>query len=184
MHRSDEVGSDTVDSFDYSCIAPSHMFVSDEAYEVPFLSQLEPTGMHSFRVMGLSTHMPWHLLSCRVAEGNARMVQTVCIALDSDLLEVLSQYDQRDIVSLQQMVPRTGSGHGWLARDIESVWTAKCSDSGEAVTILRDTTGAEHLCLAAFNPFQTAAQRTLVARIGKRSSRRARPGNATGTSSV
>ena len=69
------------------------MFVSQPEYEFPFPPDLAHPGCQHWRVVELTLHAPWFLVSVEIVDPelpDCTVTRTLCIAWDSDLAELLS----------------------------------------------------------------------------------------------
>ena len=72
------------------------MFVSQPQYEFPFPPALEQPGSQHWRMVELTLHAPWFLLSVEIVDyefPDCSMTRTLCIAWDNDLADVLRSID-------------------------------------------------------------------------------------------
>ena len=124
------------------------MFVSQPQYEFPFPPALEQPGSQHWRMVELTLHAPWFLLSVEVVDAeihDCSMTRTICIAWDYDLAEVLRGLDPDLVRGIVCMMPSWQSETGqWASREIHEVWLCK-SASGERV-VLGDAAGQEFDC--------------------------------------
>lgn len=124
------------------------MFVSQPQYEFPFPPGLEQPGSQHWRMVELTLHAPWFLLSVEVIDADIRdcsMTRTICIAWDYDLAEVLRGLDADCILGIVCMMPAWASPNGqWSSREVREVWMCT-SDAGQSVLLL-DAAGQEFDC--------------------------------------
>ncbi|KAK6025022.1 hypothetical protein OSTOST_09089 [Ostertagia ostertagi] len=124
------------------------MFVSQPQYEFPFPPGLEQPGSQHWRMVELTLHAPWFLLSVEVLDADIRdcsMTRTICIAWDYDLAEVLRGLDADCILGIVCMMPAWASPNGqWSSREVREVWMCT-SDAGQSVLLL-DAAGQEFDC--------------------------------------
>jgi hypothetical protein len=144
------------------------MFVSRPEYEflIPFAPGL-PDSQH-WRIVELSLHAPWFLLSVQIADAQDPTVlttRTLCIAWDTDLADLLRSVDGRHVRGILCMVPGWQSANGqWCAREVSEVWVTR-SSLGEHI-VLSDTTGQKFdggLCT--HPPSDEDAQSELLIRV-------------------
>lgn len=148
------------------------MFITESDHEFVLPTGLTESGARHWRMLRLSLHAPWFVLSVEVADGEVCFTRTLCIAWDIDLVDFLeSLRDDAKAVALLCMNPGWCSPNGqWSAREVHEVWTARASDG--RVVILRDEHGREfgdRVC----EPLQPLVDRRLILRLD-RPSRRAR----------
>lgn len=147
------------------------MFITEPDHE--FLVPNGPTTADSrhWRVVRLSLHAAWFVLTVEVPEGEVSFTRTACIAWDTDLADVLESLGDAHAVGLLCMTPGWCSPTGqWSAREVHEVWVAKTS-SGRAV-ILRDAHGNEFGDQSRTMPQQALSDRRLILRLESYSGRR------------
>jgi len=124
------------------------MFVSQPQYEFPFPPDLEQPGSQHWRVVELTLHAPWFLLSVEIFDAEIRdcsMTRTICIAWDHDLADVLRGLEPDRVLGIVCMMPAWASPTGqWSSREVREVWTCT-SDAGQSV-LLCDAAGQEFDC--------------------------------------
>lgn len=124
------------------------MFVSHPAYEFPIPPALEEPGSQHWRIMELSLHAPWFLLSVEVVDPDVPdlgITRTLCIAWEYDLAEVLRPIDADRVKGIVCMMPAWQSPTGqWWSREIREVWIY--SSAGGKHVVLADTTGKKFDC--------------------------------------
>lgn len=124
------------------------MFVSQPQYEFPFPPALEQPGSQHWRMVELSLHAPWFLLSVEVVDAeihDCSMTRTICIAWDYDLAEVLRGLDPDLVRGIVCMMPAWASPNGqWSSREVREVWMCS-SPAGQSVFLL-DAAGQEFDC--------------------------------------
>jgi hypothetical protein len=124
------------------------MFVSQQRYEFPFPAGLEEPGAKHWRMMELTLHAPWFLLSAEVVDPEGRQpshTRTVCIAWEHDLADVLRSLDVGRVTGVVCMMPAWRSANGqWSSREVREVWLHS-SPGGEHVELI-DTAGEKFDC--------------------------------------
>lgn len=124
------------------------MFISQPQYEFPFPADMANPGVQHWRMVELSIHAPWFMLSMEIIDGDdpeVRLTRTMCIAWDNDLAEVLRLVDADRIKGLVCMMPAWQSATGqWASREVREVWLRR-SDAGKSV-VLCDAAGEEFDC--------------------------------------
>lgn len=124
------------------------MFVSQPQYEFPFPPDLEHPGSQHWRIVELTLHMPWFLLSLEVVDAelpDCSMTRTICIAWDTDLCEALQSLEADSVMGIVCMMPAWQSANGqWSSREIREVWL-HTSEAGRSV-VLRDADGQQFDC--------------------------------------
>lgn len=151
------------------------MFVSQPQYEFFFPPGLEHRGWQHWRMIELPLHMPWFLLSLEVVDelSGCSLIRTICIALDTDLCEVLRSLEANSVMGIVCMTPAWQSPNSqWSSREIREVWL-HTSESGQSV-VLRDADGQQFDC--GLVPEHTSpVHEELVLRLTPAQSRRDRP---------
>lgn len=124
------------------------MFVSQPHYEFPLPPDLEQPGSQHWRMVELTLHMPWFLLSLEVVDvemPDCSMTRTLCIAWDTDLYEVLRALEADQVMGIVCMMPAWQSSNGqWSSREIREVWMHR-SEAGQSV-VLSDANGQQFDC--------------------------------------
>ncbi len=124
------------------------MFVSQPQYQFPFPPDLEEPGSQHWRMVELTLHAPWFLLSVEVFDveiPDASMTRTMCIARDFDLAEVLRGLNAESVRGVVCMMPAWASPSGqWSSREVREVWLFS-SPAGQSV-LLCDAAGQEIDC--------------------------------------
>jgi hypothetical protein len=124
------------------------MFVSQPQYKFPFPPDLIQPGSQHWRMVELTLHAPWFLLSVEISDIeilDSRMIRTLCIAWDNDLAEILHSLESDRVKGIVCMMPPWQSQTGqWTSREIREVWTCR-SSAGHSV-LLCDTSGQKFDC--------------------------------------
>jgi hypothetical protein len=124
------------------------MFVSQPEFEFSFPPELAHPGSQHWRVVELTLHAPWFLVSVEIVDAehpDCSMTRTLCIAWDTDLAELLSTMEPHQVKGIVCMMPAWQSPTGqWWAREVREVWLHS-SRSGEHI-VLADTAGKEFDC--------------------------------------
>lgn len=124
------------------------MFVSQPHYEFPFPPDLSNPGSRHWRMVELTLHAPWFLLSLEIQDAddpNFSITRTLCIAWENDLAELLGSLGPNRIKGIVCMMPAWQSVTGqWSSRVVAEVWLCR-SVAGRSV-LLRDTGGEEFDC--------------------------------------
>ncbi|KQV45763.1 hypothetical protein ASC95_27495 [Pelomonas sp. Root1217] len=124
------------------------MFVSHPEYQSPMPPALDDPGTLHWRMVELSLHAPWFLLSVEFVDPTERdrsITRTLCIARDHDLADVLRPLDPERVKGIVCMMPAWQSPTGqWWSREIREVWILS-SHSGQHI-VLADNAGQEFDC--------------------------------------
>ena len=119
------------------------MFVSQPEFEFPFPPGLTHPGSQHWRVVELTLHAPWFLLSVEIADGehpDCRITRTLCIAWDTDLAELVSTMEPNRVKGIVCMMPAWQSATGqWTSREVSEVWRYR-SAAGHSIALV-DTAG-------------------------------------------
>jgi hypothetical protein len=119
------------------------MFVSQPQYKFPVPPGLANPGAQHWRIVELTLHAPWFLLSVEVDDAtipDSSMIRTLCIAWDNDLADVLGAIDAARVVGIICMMPAWQSSTGqWASREVREVWRSR-SAAGISI-FLRDAAG-------------------------------------------
>jgi len=124
------------------------MFVSRPEYEFPIPPALEEPGSQHWRMMELSLHTPWFLLSVEVVDPEVpdlSITRTLCIAWEYDLADVLRTLGADQVKGIVCMMPAWQSPTGqWSSREILEVWVY--SSPGGKHVVLADIGGEKFDC--------------------------------------
>ena len=124
------------------------MFVSQPEYEFPFPAGLAHPGSQHWRVVELTLHAPWFLVSVEFVDAehpNCPITRTLCIAWDSDLADMLCALEHSRVKGIVCMMPAWQSPTSqWWSREIREVWIYR--SPGGAHVVLADTTGEKFDC--------------------------------------
>ncbi|MDG0856194.1 hypothetical protein [Roseateles puraquae] len=142
------------------------MFVSQPEFEFPFPPGLTHPGSQHWRVVELTLHAPWFLLSVEIADGehpDCRITRTLCIAWDTDLAELVSTMEPNRVKGIVCMMPAWQSATGqWTSREISEVWRCR-SATGHSIALV-DTAG-ERFDGGMVSDHEQPIERDLVLRI-------------------
>lgn len=124
------------------------MFVSHPEYEFPIPPALNRSGSQHWRIVELTLHAPWFLVSVEVAnpdEPEECLRRTFCIAWDLDLAEMVRSVEPSRITGIVCLMPAWQSPSGqWWSREIKEVWIYR-SENGKHV-VLVDRSGQKFDC--------------------------------------
>ncbi|WP_157275644.1 hypothetical protein [Pelomonas sp. Root1444] len=124
------------------------MFVSQPEYEFPFPPDLTHPGSQHWRIVELTLHAPWFLVSVEIIDPehpDCSLTRTLCIAWDSDLAELLGTLEPGRVKGLVCMMPAWQSPSGqWTSREIREVW--RCRSAAGHSVVLADTAGEKFDC--------------------------------------
>ena len=124
------------------------MFLSRPQYAFPRPAGLEEPGARCWRMVELTTHVPWFLLSVEIHapdEPDFTFVRTLCIAWDRDLADVICSLEAKRVKGIVCIMPGWQSPNGhWSSREVQEVWT--CSSQAGASVFLRDAAGLTFDC--------------------------------------
>ena len=118
------------------------MFVSQPEYEFPFPADLAHPGSKHWRVVELTLHAPWFLVSVEIIDPehpDCSMTRTLCIAWDSDLAELLGTLEPERVKGIVCMMPAWQSPTGqWTSREIREVWRRRSAAGHSLAWIFRE----------------------------------------------
>lgn len=124
------------------------MFVSRPQYLFPMPSEMEEPGAKHWRIVELTLHAPWFLLSVDIGDSEqsgSRVTRTLCIAWDNDLVDFAHSIDADRISGIVFMAPPWASPNSqWCSREVREVW--KCSSTAGQSVLLVDAAGQEFDC--------------------------------------
>lgn len=124
------------------------MFVSQPEFEFPFPPELAYPGCQHWRVVELTLHAPWFLLSVEIVDAehpDCSITRTLCIAWDTDLAELLSTMEPNRVKGIVCMMPAWQSATGqWTSREISEVWRCR-SATGHRIALV-DAAGEKLDC--------------------------------------
>ncbi|MCE4556260.1 hypothetical protein [Pelomonas cellulosilytica] len=124
------------------------MFVSQPEFEFSFPPELAQPGSQHWRVIELTLHVPWFLVSVENVDAEhpgCTITRTLCIAWDSDLVDLLSTIEPHRVKGIVCMMPGWKSPtNQWTSREIREVW--RCRSAGGNSVLLADTAGEKFDC--------------------------------------
>lgn len=124
------------------------MFVSHPHYQFAFPEALGDPGAQHWRVVELTLHAPWFLLSVEIFDEEipaCSMTRTLLIAWDDDLADMLRSLHAERVMGIVCMMPAWQSTNGqWSSREIREVWI--CSSAAGQSVLLLDAAGEEFDC--------------------------------------
>lgn len=115
------------------------MFTTYPPYEFPIPPGLAHPDARYWRVVELSLHAPWFLLSVEVPDGEAGMsfVRTMIFGWESDLISFIPTVDAGEIKGLVCMVPGWKAPCGqWTSREVREVWLASAGDGHQFLQLI------------------------------------------------
>lgn len=102
-------------------------------------------GVQHWRMLELTLQAPWFLLSEEVGAPEFSATQTLCIAWEYDLADVLQSMDRSRVKGLVCMMPaERPEAPPWSPREIQEVWMHS-SAMGRNV-VLSDVAGNQFTC--------------------------------------
>lgn len=126
----------------------SPVFVSQQQYEFKLPPSLAGPDVQHWRMMELSLHAPWFILSVEVVdpdEPDHGVTRTLCIAWECDLAEFLRELEPTRVTGVVCMMPAWQSPNGqWWSREVREVWLYR-SAGGQHV-VLVDAAGQKFDC--------------------------------------
>lgn len=119
------------------------MFVSQPQYEFPFPPALGQPGAKHWRMVELTLHAPWFLLSVETVDPDEPgycLTRTLCVAWEHDLADLLRSLEPARVKGIVCMMPAWQSPTGqWWSREIREVWLHR--SAGGQHLVLADTDG-------------------------------------------
>ena len=141
------------------------MFITEPDHEFFVPAGLGTSSARRWRLVRLSLQACWFVLTVEVPDGEVRFTRTVCIAWDTDLVDVLESLGDATAIALLCMTPGWCSPTGqWSARAVDEVWIARTSD-GDYAVVLRDKHGDEFGDQSRTDPQQALVDRRLILRL-------------------
>jgi hypothetical protein len=121
------------------------MFVSAPEYAFHLPAGLAEPGTQCWRAVGLTVHQPWFLATIVMGAGEDGYLRSICVAWDTDLVQMIEAPDGATLAGLACMMPGWMSSSGrWQSREISAIWRAR-DEQGNSVLVFRDTEGGEFL---------------------------------------
>ena len=151
------------------------MLASQPEYEFPFPPNLAHPGSQHWRLVELTLHTPWFLVSMEVFDPDmpdCTMTRTLCVAWDSDLAELLGTVEPVWVTGIVCMMPAWQSPTGqWTSREIREVW--RCRSAAGHSVVLTDVAREQFDCGMAPD-HQTPIEQELILRIAPSMTRKRR----------
>ncbi|MFZ5520652.1 MAG: hypothetical protein ACOZD0_05550 [Pseudomonadota bacterium] len=141
------------------------MFITHDAFAIPFLSALSLPGTRYHRTVELSMRAPWVLVTFQTEEDGIQLAHTFLCSWDRDLVDVLIAHEVHTVMAVQQVFPRASDGN-WGVRAIRQVWSAREVDSGQRIIVLQADDGQEFGGPMGDPITQACTDRTLIAEVG------------------
>jgi hypothetical protein len=144
------------------------MFVSHPKYEVFLPEGLIDPGSKHWRLIEISLHTPWFLLTLRelTEEREISLTRTWCIAWERDLAHILDTIDTDTVSGLICILPgRNARSRQWKSREIREVWLVRTEDAEERVRFL-DLDGREFDAGLRSDPSSNVVDRRQLLKIG------------------
>jgi len=107
------------------------MFITFPSYAFPMPAGLVDPDAQHWRIMQLTLHAPWFLLSVEVKdpESDVTFVRTLCFTWVNDLVEFLPTIDPKSVKGLVCMAPGWKSATGtWTSHEVRQIWVATAAD--------------------------------------------------------
>lgn len=156
------------------------MFVSQPQYEFPFPQDLIHPGTQHWRIVELTLHAPWFMVSVEIVDPDhpdCSMTRTLCIAWDTDLAELLGTLEPNRVKGIVCMMPAWQSPTGqWTSREIREVW--RCRSAAGHSVVLADTAGEKFDC-GLVPEHEEPIEQELILRIAPQKARHRRAPQAT-----
>lgn len=138
------------------------MFVSMPDFQFQIPPPLAPPGAKFWRSVGVSTKLPWFVLTMR-PRSEEFLIDTFLFAWDSDVVNAIRSLDA-ELESLFCLAPcLSGPGNGWMVKNIQEIWAAEPAAEGESDVLFVDADGQAYSGMF-FEPTAGATRRELIAR--------------------
>lgn len=141
------------------------MFITHDAFKLPFAAFLSVPGAHYHRAVELSLRAPCFLVTFLSEEDGVDLVHSFLCSWDSVLIDVLIGSEIHTLVAVQQIFPRHAHGN-WGMRAIHRVWSAREVSSGQRIIVLQGDDGQEFGGPMGDLLTQPCTDRRLIAEVG------------------
>ncbi|TAL13483.1 MAG: hypothetical protein EPO01_21375 [Aquabacterium sp.] len=141
------------------------MFITHQAFELPFVAFLSAPGTHYHRAVELSLRAPWFLVTFLTEEDGIQFLHSFLCSWDSVLVDVLIDRQIDTVVAVQQIFPLHADGR-WGMRAIRQVWSVRDGGTGERVIVLQAEDGQEFDGMMGAPFTQPCDDRKLIAQVG------------------
>lgn len=141
------------------------MFITHQAFELPFAAVLSVPGTRYHRAVELSLRAPWFLVTFLTEEDGIQFLHSFLCSWDSVLVDVLIDRQIDTVVAVQQIYPLHADGR-WGMRAIRQVWSARDDGTGERVIVVQADDGQEFDGMMGTLFTQPCGDRKLIAQVG------------------
>lgn len=101
------------------------MFVTRPAFEQRMPLGLGDDSSRYWLAVMLSVESPWFLLTHMTAGGATNAVaQTVAVAWETTLMELLDSIGGESVVALRYIAPSNAPKRGWTMKEVSELWSA------------------------------------------------------------
>jgi len=114
------------------------------------LPEIAGVGDHRFwTAVLLSNESPWFLLTYSIRDDGGRAIsQSIAVAWESALLDVLNSFDATHLVSLRVLNQKNGAPGDWVADRVTELWLSGPHESSHCGPLLFHFEGAATVCNA------------------------------------
>lgn len=119
------------------------MFVTTPQMEHRLPPGLTGDGGRYWQAFALGSDLPWFLLTVRRKEGRAQLVQTMAVAWESRLQELIEEAAPGEVTAVCRMSPCHDTRGRWCLEDVAEIWEvtrpAACDRHGPLLFVFRES---------------------------------------------
>jgi hypothetical protein len=121
------------------------MFVTNPSFEQSVPRGLSAPGCRYWTGFGLTSPAAWFLVSYRTAVADGMILQTVGIAWELQLIDLIATVGHDAVLSLQQVAPESPFDGSWRMARVSELWTPSESEASRTGPLLLRVRGENHL---------------------------------------
>lgn len=149
-------------------VAP--MFVTMPQFEVPGMTAMAGQGQKYWRALAaVFPVQPWYMFVFEAALLDARVNQTMLVAWEESLLDIIDGVPPEDRRAVYRLEP--GAAGGLTFRTVQALWAPTAEEAARGIGAVLSIKGESDLVDPALHPVSTAHLRRLVFHIPQEGAR-------------